>query len=104
MGLEMQGIRIQRERVRSSIRRIDPWGMVNRFAEMTTRRVYSVAGPNSLWHIDGNHKLIRWKFVVHGGIDGYSRKVMYLHCSTNNWSDTVTLLFVQAVNKHGQSS
>jgi len=24
----------------------------------------------SLWHIDSNHKLILWKIVVHGGIDG----------------------------------
>ena len=29
-------------------------------------------------HIDGNHKLIRWGFVIHGGIDGFSRKIMYL--------------------------
>ena len=27
------------------------------------RRVYSVQGPNSLWHIDGLHCLIRWRFV-----------------------------------------
>ena len=25
------------------------------------------AGPNSLWHIDGNHKLIKWHLVIHGG-------------------------------------
>jgi hypothetical protein len=32
--------------------------------------MYEVAGPMSLWHVDANHKLIRWKFVIHGGIDG----------------------------------
>ncbi|KAK5861621.1 hypothetical protein PBY51_023003 [Eleginops maclovinus] len=31
------------------------------------RRAYQVAGPNSLWHLDGNHKLIRWRIVIHGG-------------------------------------
>ena len=29
---------------------------------------------------DGQHKLVRWGFVTHGGIDGYSRLVVYLHC------------------------
>ena len=28
-------------------------------------RTYSVSGPNSLWHIDGHHSLIRWRLVVH---------------------------------------
>ena len=46
------------------------------------RRVYSVEGPNSLWHIDGNHKLIRWKVVIHGGIDGHSRTIVFLKCAT----------------------
>lgn len=55
-------------------------------------------------HIDGNHKLIRWRFVIHGGIDGYSRKIVYLHCSTNNRADTVVGLFQQAVEDHGLPS
>jgi len=28
------------------------------------RRKYCVPGSLALWHIDGNHKLIRWGFVV----------------------------------------
>ena len=40
--------------------------------------------PNSLWHIDGHHSLIRWRIVIHGGIDGYSRLIVFLHASTNN--------------------
>lgn len=31
----------------------------------------------------------RWKFVVHGGIDGYSRLIVYLQCSGNNRAGTV---------------
>ena len=30
-----------------------------RWASPITRRVYSVPHPNALWHLDGNHKLIR---------------------------------------------
>ena len=33
--------------------------------------------------------LLRWRFVVHGCIDGYSRTVVYLKCDTNNTSVTV---------------
>ena len=47
-------------------------------------------------HIDGNHKLIRWRFVLHGGIDGFSRTIVYLACSDNNRADTVLSLFVEA--------
>ena len=44
--------------------------------------------------MDGNHKLIRWRFVVHGAIDGFSRTIIYLSCSTDNKSQTVFQLFL----------
>jgi len=28
-----------------------------------------VRGPNSLWHIDGLHCLISWRFLIHGDFD-----------------------------------
>ena len=60
------------------------------------RRAYSVAGPNSLWHLDGHHSLVHWGFVIHGAIDGFSRLVTFLHFSTSNRSDTVGDLFFNA--------
>lgn len=60
--------------------RVDPWG-VDRAMRRVTRRKYSVPCPNALWHIDGNHKLINWKFVIHGGIDGFSRLIVFLRVS-----------------------
>lgn len=54
--------------------------------------------------IDGNHKLIRWKFVVHAGIDGFSRMIVYLQCSTNNRSSTVYDAFLGAVQVYGLPS
>ena len=59
--------------MRESLRRVDPDGGVSRFATVLHRRVYAVHSPNALWHIDGYHKLIRWKFVIHGGIEPISR-------------------------------
>ena len=51
-NLRARGIRVTRERVRSVMRSIDPLGTAMRWpAGLTRRRPYSVAGPNSLWHI-----------------------------------------------------
>jgi hypothetical protein len=65
------------------------------------RHTYYVPGPNALWHLDGNHKLIRWKFVFHGAIDGYSRLITYLKCSSNNYSETV---LTEGIQKFGMPS
>ena len=46
--------------------------------------------------MDGNHKLIRWKFVIHGGIDGFSRLIVFLYCSPNNKAATLLNLFCEA--------
>ena len=42
----------------------------------------------------------RWRFIVHGCIDGYSRKIMYLSCQTDNCASTVHALFVDRVDKY----
>ena len=102
--LKSQGHHIQRWSIRESILRVDPWGVEQRSKRVLHRRTYSVASPNSLWHIDGLHKLIRWRIVVHGGVDGYSRIPVYLHASDNNRSQTVLELFMQAVRLYGLPS
>ena len=66
--------------------------------------MYSVPSSNYLWHIDGLHCLIRWKVVIHGGIDGFSRRIVYLHASSNNRAETVFLLFRGAVLECGWPS
>jgi hypothetical protein len=90
------GYRIQRHKVRSSIHRVDPIGPAVRCANLVERRSYSVVGPNSLWHNDGTHSLVKWKFIVHGFIDGYSRVITGLQCNTNNKPETVLQLFHKA--------
>lgn len=88
-ALRHRGLRIQRRRVRESILRVDPISRLLRRRQLIYRRRYQVRAPNSLWHVDGNHKLIRWRFVVHGAIDGFSRLATFLHCGTNNEAATV---------------
>ncbi|XP_019858930.1 PREDICTED: uncharacterized protein LOC109587130 isoform X2 [Amphimedon queenslandica] len=99
-----RGYRIQQCRIRESQRRIDPYGTALRKLHVLNRREYSVPSPLSLYHIDGHHKLIRWKFVVHGCIDGYSRRIIYLQASNNNKAETVLQLFRDSVSKYGLPS
>lgn len=60
-----------------------------------------VAGPKSLWHLDGHHSLITWGFVIHGVTDGFSLLVTFLYCLTNNRSGTVADLLLNATQEYG---
>ena len=52
------GIFIQRALLRYSISRVDPARVEERRKGRLHRRIYNVQGPNHLWHVDTNHKLI----------------------------------------------
>jgi len=68
-------LRIQKQRLRDSVHRVDPVSNTIRSRQTTRRRRYKVSRPNALWHLDGHHKLIRWGIVIHGLVDGYCRTV-----------------------------
>ncbi len=68
---------------------------------MVKRRQYSVESPNSVWHLDGHHKLIRWRFVIHGAIDGFSRTIPFIQCASNNRASTVLAAFQSGVQTFG---
>lgn len=68
------------------------------------RRVYKVRCANALWHQDGNEKVRPWGFYVHGCVDGYSRRVIYLVVSSNKKERTVTKIFVSATREFGTPS
>ena len=57
--LSVKGLRPAQLRVREAMQRVDPQGVAVRWLRLTPRRQYSVSAPLALWHIDGNHKLIR---------------------------------------------
>ncbi|KAJ3281338.1 hypothetical protein HDU76_008946 [Blyttiomyces sp. JEL0837] len=99
-ALESWGIHVQRKRVREACRILNPQAQ---FAVATrpTRRVYYVPCANYLWHIDGTHKLIAYKIVIHAGIDGKSRLIVFNKASSNNRAATVLQAFSEAVEKYG---
>ncbi|KAF7342954.1 hypothetical protein MVEN_01725400 [Mycena venus] len=76
------------------------WGTMSSENDIRCR-TYNVPGPNSLWHHDGQHALIRWCIVIHGFIDGYSRLITGLLASNNNRAQTVLDLFLLATAIYG---
>ena len=79
-------------------------GVQRRLRRALHCQIYSVPMSNSLWHIDGHHKLVRWRIVVHGGIDGFSRLPVYLEATTNNRAETVLQSFSNVVGSYGLPS
>ena len=116
------GHRVQRQRIRDSISRVDAVGKAIRKEHAIKRRVYMSKRPNYMWHCDGHHKLIRWGIVVHGFIDGFCQtvsnieiyedpmmtltrvQIVGIRASTNNRSDTVEKVFQDAVRRFGWPS
>ncbi|EKD05022.1 hypothetical protein A1Q2_00671 [Trichosporon asahii var. asahii CBS 8904] len=102
--LELEGIKVTRDQVQATCRRLNPNGTWDRWIRARLRRVYRVPWINSLWHIDGHHKLNPWKIVIHGGVDGFSRRVVFLRASNNNLAMTVESCFMEATRLHGWPS
>ena len=63
---------------------LDPEGVTLRSGHKLRRRTYRSQGPNFIWHIDGYDKLKPFGFAIHGAIDGYSRKILWLRVLPSN--------------------
>ena len=48
--------------------------------------------------------VFRWRFVIHAGVDGYSRMIVYISCADNNRAGTVYDCFSHAVQQFGLPS
>ena len=102
--LRSHSLKIQQSRIRDALFQADPRDVQERKRKYLHRRVYSVHMPNSLWHIDTNHKLIQWNFVIFGGIDGYSHVPVFLEVHNNNKSSTMLECFLKGVAQYGLPS
>ena len=77
-------IHIDRETVRIVSGLIDPEGVQCRRQRRLVRRRYFSRGPNFLMHIDGWDKLKRYGLAVHGCIDCFSRRILWLEAGRSN--------------------
>ncbi|CAD6896882.1 unnamed protein product [Tilletia laevis] len=98
------GVSIRRAKIREAVRVLDPFPLPPRWRTALQRRTYYVPFVNSLWHLDGHHKLIRWRLVIHGCIDGKTRTVTYMRAHSNNAAASVSTCFSEAIEKWGPPS
>lgn len=64
------------------------------------RGSYHNRGPNDSWHMDDYHKLKPYGFPIHGAIDGFSRKSLWLEVSrSNNSPENVATYFSKTVKE-----
>ena len=88
--------------VRQALKLIDPDGVTRRRKHRLQRRLYKARGPNHLWHLDGYDKLKPFGFCIHGCIDGYSRRIMWLEVgTTNNDPRVIAKYYIDCVRQVG---
>ncbi len=93
-------IQISRENVRLLLRHMDPCGVKARQRSRLRRRRYTAKGPNYLYHVDGWDKLKRYGLCIHGCIDGFSRRIMWLEAAaSNNNPQVICNFFVNCIGK-----
>ena len=93
---------VSQNTVRQALKLIDPDGVTRRGKHRLQRRHYKARGPNHLWHLDGYDKLKPFGFCIHGCIDGYSRRIMWLEVgTTNNHPRVIAKYYVDCVRQVG---
>lgn len=96
--LRMKGIIVKRARVMTLLKELDPHGVESRRKKRLRRRAYHAKGPNFVWHTDGHDKLKPFGFSVHGCIDGFSRRLLWLEVGpTNKNPEVIAKYYLDAV-------
>ena len=87
-----------RDSVMEILREVDPLRSNERQSRNLERRCYRSNGSNEAWHVDGYDKLKPYEFPIHGYIDGFSRKIIWLKvCRTNNDPKIPASFYIQTV-------
>ena len=87
-------------RVAQSVARVNPLSRCYRQSVRVMRRLYTVKGPNAVWHVDAHLKLFLYGFYIQGCIDGGSRFVIYIQCADNNRALTTLTPFKSACEQY----
>ena len=73
-----------------------------RKAHRLVRHRYYAQSPNYVWHVDGYDKLKPYGFCIHGAIDGYSRRILWLEVlNSNNSSGVIAKYYLDALANLG---
>ena len=76
---------VPRDSVMEILREADPFRSNKRRSRNLEKHCNHSNGPNETWHVDGSDKLKPYWFPIHGCVDGFPRKTIWLKvCRTNN--------------------
>ena len=93
-------IYVRRSTVQTILCELDPDGSRLRKAHRLQRREYLNPGPNACWHADGYDKLKPFGFPIHGCIDGFSRRIIWLEIvRSNNNPHVVGKLYLDCIKE-----
>ena len=84
---------VSEEQVRKCLKVVGPEGVKERWRKVIGSRIYEADGPGDVLHMEGNNELQRWGFAIHGCIDGFRRRILWLMVGT-----TITWTLFQEVN------
>ncbi len=100
--LRLEGMQVPRQQVQETLKELDPEGCEERRAKCLRRRKYRNPGPNHAWHMDGYDKLKPYGFPIHGCIDGFSRRILWLEMArTNNDPAVVANFYLKTIVEEG---
>lgn len=96
-------VRATQATVQRLVKLLDPEGVMLRRGHRLRRRVYRNGGPNCIVHIDGYDKLKPYGFSIHGAIDGFSRKLLWLNVLRSNKNPyAISRLYLDMILEHGR--
>ena len=96
------GLAVKRTEVMKIMKHLSPQATEERKAHRLKRRIYTLKGPNYVWHVDGYDKLKPFGFCIHGCIDGYSRRIMWLEVASSNNDPAIVAKYYLDCLKHFQ--
>ena len=82
-------LNILRDNVMNILKEVDPEGTEIRRSRKLCRRKYISSGPDNFCYMDGYDKLRPFGVPMHGTIDGFSRKVIWLRVTKTNNNPSV---------------
>ena len=98
--LRQMGVTTDPQTVRLTLEALDPEGVICRSRNRLKGRIYISKGPNYMWHIDGYDKLKTFGFAIHGCMDGYSRKIIWLKAlPSNNDPRIIADIYIKCISK-----
>ena len=101
-ALRISGYQVLQRVVEQLMRELDSEGIEIRRSRRLRRRKYRFPDPNYCWHTDGYDKLKPYGFPIHGCIDGWSRKIIWLRVAQSNNNPLVPgQFYVESVAKYG---